>query len=119
MDPRILQIVEYVALGVIGVSLLLSLLRFLRLERRNYRNSHAPVCTERALAYQKHREQELLSQGTASGSVFFITFHTDFGEIVRCYMGYENFYIIEEGAVGQLTWQGERFLGFVPEKKGV
>ncbi len=102
---------------LLGLSLLWMVIRFILLEIRNHKNSKALVRTERATVYYKHEEQDYLPQGNSSSCVFYITFHTDFGEIVKCYMNYDHFYIIEQGAVGELTWQGERFLSFVPERK--
>ncbi len=98
-----------------GFSVLCMLVQFILHEIRSHKNSQAPIRTERATVHCKHDQQDILPQGTSSGYVFYITFHTDFGEIVKCYMDYNHFYTIEDGATGQLTWQGERFLKFIPE----
>ncbi len=115
---KIKEVLTVICILLFSLSLACLLVRFIRLEIRNARNSKAPVCTERATVYCKHAEQDYLPQGRSSGAVFYITFHTDLGQIVKCHMDYEHFYQIEEDATGQLTWQGERFWRFIPEKKG-
>ena len=98
-------------------SAVLLVIRFIRSELRLYRNSQAPVCTERATFHYKHPEKDMVCAGRGSSELFYITFHTDFGQQLKLYMTYEHFYILEEGDTGMLTWQGTKFWKFIPEKK--
>jgi len=97
--------------------ILYSVVRFVILAYRGHKNRNAPVYTERAAVYHKHDEVDVPYLGRGYSYVHYITFHTDFGEAVKLYMNRDDFYIIREGDVGQLTWQGEKFWRFVPEKK--
>ncbi len=105
----ILKILVYI-LGAIGITGLV--VRWIWLERFISRNSKANVQTCGAVAYYKDPETGYLPQGQASSSVHYITFHTDDGDIVNLYMGPRDFYAIEEGSRGILTWQGQRFWKF-------
>lgn len=100
-------------LGVIGIGGML--VRWIQLERFSRKNSQAAVETDMAVAYFKDPEVGHLPQGRASSSVHYITFHTDGGDIITLYMGPRDYYAIEEGARGKLTWQGARFWGFEPQ----
>ena len=98
-------------------SIVLLILFYVRNEIRLHRNSQAPVCSERATVHYKHTEKEMVYAGRGNNELFYITFHTEFGQQVKLYMTYEYFYTLEEGDTGILTWQGERFWKFVPDKK--
>ena len=98
-------------------SIVLLIIRFIRSELQLHRNSIAPVCTEYATVHYKHPERDMVWAARGSNELFYITFHTEHGRQLKLYMTYENFYILEEGTAGMLTWQGERFWKFVPEKK--
>ncbi len=111
------ELFETIFFCIVGASLLFLLVRFCVIEYRLHKIGKAPVYTEPATVHYKHPEQDLINAGRANGSIFYITFHTDFGVAVKCYMGYEHFYILEEGMHGELTWQGERFIKFIPETK--
>lgn len=102
---------------IISVGLLI--LYFIRNEIRLHRNSQSPVFTERATVYYKHEEKEMVYAARGNNELFYVTFHTDGGQQLKLYMTYENFYILEEGDTGILTWQGEKFWKFIPEKKEV
>ena len=104
---------KYLFVGSIG----LLLLYYIRNEIRLHRNSQAPVCTERATVHYKHAEKEMVYSGRGNTELFYITFHTEFGQQLKLYMTYEYFYTLEEGDTGTLTWQGERFWKFVPDEK--
>lgn len=99
------------------VSIVLLIIYFIRNEIRLHRNSQAPVCTERATVHYKHAEKEMVYSGRGNNELFYITFHTEFGQQLKLYMTYEYFYTLEEGDTGTLTWQGERFWKFVPDEK--
>lgn len=107
---RVLKIAFFAA-GSIGVGTML--IRFLRLEWMLYRNGKANVETCGAVAYYKDPEVGYLPQGQAGSNIYHITFHTDTGDIVTLSMGYQDYYTIEEGSYGQLTWQGTRFWKFI------
>lgn len=94
-----------------------SIARFVVLEYRGYKNRNAPVYTERAVAYHKHEEKDAPYMGRGYSYVYYITFHTDFGEAVKLYMTGDDFFIINEGDAGMLTWQGEKLWKFIPEPK--
>ncbi len=99
--------------AVIGLGGLL--IRFLLLEYTSWKNDRQLVQTGGAVVAYKDPDPSHLPQGRASSSVYFITFHTDSGEIVKLYMGYQDYFLIEEGSRGTLTWQGQKFWKFVPD----
>ena len=105
------------AVVIIGFSVTYSIVRFIILAYRGHKNRNAPVFTERATAHYKHPEMSIPYMGRGYSYVRYITFHTDFGQAVKLYMNQEDFFLIPEGAVGQLTWQGEKFWKFIPEKR--
>ncbi len=96
--------------AVIGIGFLL--IRFCLLEYFTWKNNRQLVRTEKAIACYKDPNPGYLPQGRASSSVYYITFHTDSGEIVKLYMGYQDYFTIEEDARGVLTWQGDKFWKF-------
>lgn len=110
----VIKVIFYVA---IGIFILYEIIRMTITIYRNDKKNKAPVYTERATAYHKHKETDIVFAGMHSSYVYYITFHTDFGEILKLYMTGNDYYIIPEGAVGQLTWQGDKLWKFVPEKK--
>ena len=81
----------------------------------SWNTATSPILTNRAVAYHKHSEQVHVAQGFANSAVFFITFHTDGGLILKLYMNSDQFYIIREGQTGQLTWQGDSLCRFTPD----
>ena len=101
------------------VSIILSIIYYLRNELRLHRNNQAPVFTERATVHYKHEEQEMVYAGRGHNELFYVTFHTEGGQQLKLSMTYEPFYILEEGDSGILTWQGEKFWKFLPDKKEV
>lgn len=105
------------AVVIIGLSVADGIVRFISLAYRSHKNGNAPVFTERATAYYKHPEKELPYMGRNYSYVRYITFHTDFGQAVKLSMNQEDFLLIPEGTVGELTWQGEKFWKFKPEKQ--
>ncbi len=102
------------AAGAIGV--ILCLLRWIRLEQKLRRNGRAEVETCGAVVFAKDGVPGYLPQGRASSSVYSVTFHTDTGRALTLDLSYDDFYIIREGTHGVLTWQGQRFWKFVPDR---
>lgn len=100
-----------------AISVLFNIVRFGIHEYRRYKISKAPVFTARATAHCKHPEMDAPYLGRGYSYVYYITFHTEFGEAHKLYMTRDDFYIINEGDTGELTWQGEKFWKFMPEKK--
>ena len=96
---------------------LYAIIRFVRREYRLHKNSAAPLCTDRATVYFKHEEKDLPYMGRGYDYVRYITFHTDRGEALKLYMTGQEFFEIREDDVGMLTWQGDKFWKFEPEKK--
>lgn len=95
---------------------------FVYLNYRGWKQRKLPVQTARATVYCKYPDPEYVSgsqniHATSSGYIYYITFHTDTGEVLKLYLNPKPFFAIEENAVGQLTWQGGRFWNFVPEEK--
>ena len=101
------------------VSAVLVILYFIRTEIRLHRNSQAPEFTERATVYYKHPEKEMVYAGRGNNELFYVTFHTESGQQLKLYMTYDQFYNMEEGQTGLLTWQGEKFWKFLPDDKEV
>lgn len=102
---------------VIGLFVLYEIIRMVITIYRNDRKNKAPVYTEHAVVFHKHKKNDIVFAGIHSSYVFYITFHTDFGQILKLYMTRDDFYVIEEGAAGQLTWQGDKLWKFIPDKK--
>lgn len=118
MTPeQLLKLIPTILIILAIPSILYMIVQFIIMEYRSYKNSKAPVFTVRATAHYKHPEVDLPYLGRDYSYVHFITFHTELGEAVKLYMNGDDFYIINEGDVGELTWQGEKFWKFVPEKK--
>lgn len=113
MDRSILDYLEIgmIALGVIGFVIYFVLVNY----HSNKRNN-APVETARAMAYYKHPEMEPVLTGRASTYVYYITFHTESGDILKLYMNPKDYYSIPEGSWGMLTWQSDRFWRFEKEE---
>ncbi len=109
-------VVTWTAIVSITIGLGYSLFRWLYIEWRNHKSQKAPVQTCDAVVQCKHPEKVLVNQGRTSGDVHFITFRTSSGETPKLYMTFRDFYAMEEGAKGTLTWQGERFWKFIPEE---
>lgn len=111
------KVIEIILFAGLGFFVLFEIIRMAVTLHRNNKKNKAPVYTERAVAYHKHEKTDIVFAGIHSTYVYYITFHTDFGEILKLYMTRDDFFIINEGDVGQLTWQGDKLWRFVPEKK--
>ena len=61
-----------------------------------------------------HPKQELL--GRHSTWIYYVTFHTDSGLILDLYLSGESYFSLQEGDVGILTWQHNRFWKFEKEE---
>ena len=94
-----------------------AIVRFGIREYKLHKDSSAPVFTDRATVYFKHEEKDLPYMGRGYDYVRYITFHTDHGQAVKLHMTGQQFFEIPEDAAGMLTWQGEKFWKFEPEKK--
>lgn len=92
------------------------ILHFILVEYRSRRQSSAPVETARAVAYYKHPEMEASLAGRHSTYVYYITFHTESGDILKLYMDRDHYFSIPEGSWGMLTWQRDRFWKFEKEE---
>lgn len=89
------------------------LYEFISVNYRSWKNGRALVETARAKASVKHPEMQAVLAGRGSTYVYYITFETDSGDVLKLYMNPNAFYSIPEDASGELTWQGERFWKFV------
>lgn len=117
-DPT-LEIIRKVLLVVLAFAVLINIVRFALLEYRRHKNRNAPVFTDHATVWYKHSEVDAPYLGRGYSYVHFITFHTQLGEAVKLYLNPDDFYILNEGDTGELTWQGEKFWRFVPDQKEV
>lgn len=118
MTPeQIINGLKFVLITLFSFSVLFSVIRFGVMEYRGCKNRNAPVFTERATVHYKHPEMDAPYLGRGYSYVYYITFHTDFGQALKLYMTRDDFYILHEGDVGLLTWQGEKFWKFIPEEK--
>ena len=97
--------------------LLYAVIRFAIIEYRLHKDSVAPICTDRATVYCKHPERDLPYMGRNYDYVCYVTFHTDHGEAIKLHMTGQQFFEVNENDTGALTWQGEKFWKFEPEKK--
>ncbi|MBQ3193114.1 MAG: DUF2500 family protein [Oscillospiraceae bacterium] len=95
---------------ICGVVIVLAFLEI----REKIRGKNRPVQTARAMVYCKHPDPVYVPgaqsiRRAASGYVYYVTFHTDTGEIVKLYLNYDRFFLLEENSYGMLKWEGERF----------
>lgn len=89
---------------------------FVLVEYRSHKRNNAPVETARAAAYCKHPDMEPVLTGRSSTYVYYITFHTNSGDILKLYMTPQDYYSISEGSWGILTWQHNKFWKFQKEE---
>lgn len=109
------SILNYLEIGLLVLAAAAFLIYFITVEYRNHKRSSAPVETARAVAYYKHPDMEPVLTGQASTYVYYITFHTDAGDILKLYMNPQDYYSIPEGSWGMLTWQHNKFWKFEKE----
>jgi len=109
------SILNYLEIGLLVLAAAAFLIYFIMVEYRNHKRSSAPVETARAVAYYKHPDMEPVLMGRASTYVYYITFHTDSGDILKLYMNPQDYYSIPEGSWGMLTWQHNKFWKFEKE----
>lgn len=109
---NVIQAALSVAAGFAAVSMAA---RFLLTGYRLRKRDQCQVETAPAVAWYKHPDMEPVLAGRASTYVYYITFHTDSGDILKLYLNPTEFYSIEEGSRGILTWQGTRFWKFEQE----
>ncbi len=110
-----MDILRYVLYAVASFAVLAVIVQWIRLELFIRRNNRAEIKTSLAVAQSKDPNPGYAPQGRSSSSVYYITFLTEEGEQVRLYMQYQDFYVIAQGSRGTLTWQGEKFLKFLPD----
>lgn len=111
----LLQNAKPYLLAVAVLMILVGIIRFFLQEYRLYKRDQAEVLTARAVAYCKHPEMEPVLSGRASTYVYYITFHTETGDILKLYMTPANYHSIDENTWGILTWQSNRFWKFEKE----
>lgn len=117
MDAAQLKHIISIALYcAVGFATICGIIRFARLAYRKQKIDQSPVCTGRATVYFKHEEKDAPYLGRGYSYVYYVTFHTDLGEALKLYMNGDDFFILHEGDVGELTWQGEKFWKFVSEQ---
>lgn len=109
--------VKIAAVMIIGFSAVCGVIRFIILAYRGHKTRNAPVFTDRATVYFMHPEKDAPYLGRGYSYVYYITFHTDSGLAQKLYMTKDEFYIIQEGDTGMLTWQGNKLWKFIPDKK--
>lgn len=113
------QIASIVKIGLYAAgafAIISMLIRFIVMEYRLHRRDRAPIETAPATVFHKHPDMEPVLAGRGSTYVYYITFHTDSGIILKLYMPSDQYHILEEGDHGILTWQRERFWKFEKEE---
>jgi len=114
------QILEHLVYVFIGLGVISFLTYFIIVEVRSHKRNNAPVETARALAYYKHPEfvtsTVRTNVGMRNDTIHYITFHTESGDILKLYMHAKDFYAIDEGCWGTLTWQADKFWKFEKEE---
>lgn len=109
MNTDLLKYIIYVLFFlVIGINVIY----FIYLNYRSWKRNNAPVETCRAVAYYKDPEMKASIDGRNHTYIFHITFHTESGDVLKLYMGRDQYYNIPEGAAGELTWQENKFWNF-------
>ena len=110
------SILNYLEIGLLILAAAAFLLYFVIVEYRNHRRNNTPVETARAVAYYKHPDMEPALAGRHSSYIYYITFHTETGEILKLYMNSQDYFAISEGSWGILTWQHNKFWKFQKEE---
>jgi hypothetical protein len=114
-EEQILNIIIYSLLAlVIGIHLI----NTIRIQVGAYRQRRLPVLTAPAEAWYKHPGMEPVLIGRHSTYLFHITFRTEDGLEMKLYMNRDVYFIIPEGAKGDLVWQGDRLIKFTFEDTG-
>lgn len=113
---QIIHTSKTVLTGVFFIAVIWNVIRFLLMEYRLYKRDRVAIETDRATVYYKHPEMEPVLAGRSSTYVYHITFHTESGESLKLYMNPTEYYKIQEGDTGKLTWQGPRFWKFEQEE---
>lgn len=105
------------ALYAVGIAAIaVNVIRYIILEYRLHKRDQAAVETYRAVVYWKDPEPKQALLGRHSSWVYYITFHTDAGDILPLYLNGETYYSLQEGDKGILTWQADRFWKFEKEE---
>lgn len=114
MEFTVVTMIEGIGLFLAAGCLIWFFYSHIKSEKRN----RLPVVTDKAVVYQKHPDPVYVPgagsrYNTGSSYVYYITFHTDSGLILKLYVNPDVFYTIEEDSRGELTWQGDRFWKFL------
>lgn len=102
----------YIFYGLLFLVIGINVLYFIYINYRSWKRNNAPVETSRAVAYYKEPGMQASIDGRNNTYFFHITFHTESGDILKLYMGRDQYYGIPEGAWGELTWQENKFWKF-------
>lgn len=109
-------VLDYLETGLVILAVAAFVVYFILVNYRSNKRNNAPVETTRATAYLKHPDMEPVLNGRHSTYIYYITFHTDCGDILKLYMNPTDYFSISEGSCGMLTWQGDRFWKFEKEE---
>ena len=107
---------DYLEIGMVVLAVISFLIYFIQVNYRSSKRNNAPVETARAIAYYKHPDMEPALAGRHSSYIYYITFHTESGDILKLYMNPQDYFSIPEGSWGMLTWQSDRFWKFEKEE---
>lgn len=106
-------------IAAVAVTFGYQLYLFISVNRRGSRNRRAPEITTRATVAAIRTTSENISffnkYSHASGEVFYVTFYADVGGEIELYTDGDHAYLMHEGDSGELTYQGTRLCGFIPE----
>lgn len=109
-------VLDYLEVGILIVAAAAFSVYFILVNYRSSHRSNAPVETARAFAYYKHPDMEPSLNGRHSSYTYYITFHTDSGDVLKLYMNPTDYFSIAEGSWGLLTWLADRFWKFEKEE---
>lgn len=107
---------DYLKIGIILLAVAAFVIYFIQVNYRSNKRNNASVETARAVAYYKHPDMETVLLGRHSSYIYYITFHTESGDILKLYMNPQDYFSIPEGSWGTLTWQSDRFWKFEKEE---
>ena len=88
---------------------------FIVVEYRSWKKNNAPVETARAVAHCKDPNPQASIYGRNHTYIYYITFQTESGDLLKLYMDRDPYFSIPEGASGELPWQETKFWKFILE----
>lgn len=116
MDAEVFEKVLTIAVSLAAGAAMLSLaVDFIAVNYRGWKINRAPVETARSTVYWKNPEPTQQLLGRHSSMIYYITFHTDNGNILTLYLNAQDYFSLQEGDTGLLTWQADRFWKFIKE----